>query len=131
MKLIRNSGSDRVVDELRRCLTPQGTLDIATPKFSLFAFGELQERLAQLAKCRLVIPDVATNDLALLGADTDRIYRNQLQVRGLARQCAAWLEARVEVKNAPGIIPQAALMVSDAKAILNRVITGHLSLIHI
>ena len=124
MKLIRNSGSDRVVDELRQCLTPQGSLDIATPKFSLFAFGELQERLARLAKCRLVIPDIATNDLALLGADADRIYRNQLQVRGLARQCVAWLEAKVEVKNAPGL-PQAALMVNDAKASLCRVITGH------
>lgn len=125
MKLIRNSGSDRVVDELRRCLTPQGTLDVASPAFSLFAFAELREWLAQLAKCRLVIPDIMAHDLALLGTDTDRASRNRLQVRGLAQQCAAWVEAKVEVKTAPGIIPQAALMARDAEATFKRVITGH------
>lgn len=89
MKLIRNSGNDRVIDDLRQCLTLQGTLDVASPAFSLFAFAELRERLAHLAKCRLVIPDLMTHDLALLGTDADRASRNRLQVRGLAQQCAA------------------------------------------
>ena len=40
MKLIKNSGGDRVVDELRQCLAPNGTLDLATPAFSLFAFAD-------------------------------------------------------------------------------------------
>jgi hypothetical protein len=125
MKLIKNSGSDRVIDELRRSLMQKGNLDVASPAFSLFAFAELQELLVRLAKCRLVIPDILTNDLALLGTDADRAYRNRLQVRGLAQRCAAWVESSVEVKNAPGMIPQAALMVSDAQTSLNRVMTGH------
>ena len=40
MKLIKNSGNDRVIDELRRCLTPQATLDIASP--TLAPAGETQ-----------------------------------------------------------------------------------------
>lgn len=125
MKLIRNSGNDRVIDDLRQCLTLQGTLDVASPAFSLFAFAELRERLAHLAKCRLVIPDLMTHDLALLGTDADRASRNRLQVRGLAQQCAAWIEAKVEVKTVPGLISQAALMIRDAEATFQRVITGH------
>ena len=43
MKLIKNSGNDRIIDELRKILTPQSSLDIATPAFSLFAFSELRD----------------------------------------------------------------------------------------
>jgi hypothetical protein len=125
MKLIKNSGSDRVIDELRRCLTPQGTLDIASPAFSLFAFGEIQELLSKLANCRLLVPASKANDLSLVGTASDRTYRNRLQLRWLAKQCAAWLEARADVKNAPSVIPQATLIAGGADAALSRVITGN------
>jgi hypothetical protein len=107
MKLIKNSGNDRVIDELRRCLTPQGILDIASPTFSLFAFGEIQELLSKLAKCRLLVLASGANDLALIGTDSDRTCRNRLQLRWPAKQCATWIEAKADVKNAPGVIPQA------------------------
>jgi len=125
MRLLKNSGNDRVVDELRQCLVFQGALDIASPTFSLFAFGELQEPLFKLARCRLLVPDSEVGDLVLLGAMSDRAYRNRLQSRWLARQCAAWLEMKAEVKNAPGVIPQATLIASGEDAALNRVITGN------
>ena len=125
MRLIKNSGNDRVVDELRQCLVPQGVLDVASPAFSLFAFGEIQELLAKLAKCHLVIPSGETSDLSLLGNTADRPRRNRLQSRWLAKQCAAWIEAKAEVKNAPGMIPQSTLIVKGEDALLNRVITGN------
>jgi hypothetical protein len=37
MKLLTNISTARVVDEIRRSLDPAGTLDIASPAFSLFA----------------------------------------------------------------------------------------------
>ncbi len=125
MRLLKNSGNDRVVDELRKCLTPQGALDIASPTFSLFAFGEIQELLSKLAKCRLVFPSAEAGDPSLVGATSDRTYRNRLQLRWLAKQCATWLEAKADVKNAPGMIPQATLIAGGADAALNRVITGN------
>ena len=94
MRLIKNSGNDRVVDELRRRLVPQGALDVASPAFSLFAFGETQGLLAKLAKCRLVIPSSEVGDLSLLGNTGDRPQRNRLQARWLAKQCASWLVAQ-------------------------------------
>ena len=39
MKLIKNTGNDRVLDALRSSLTPSSKVDIATPAFSLFAFA--------------------------------------------------------------------------------------------
>ena len=127
MKLIRNSGNERVVDELRKCLIGQATLDIASPAFSLFAFGEVRELLSKLDKCRLVLPGFDSSDLALVGSLSDRPFRNQLQTRWLAKQCAEWIEKKTEIKRVPGVIPQATLITQSLEPTLNRVITGNCS----
>ncbi|MBI4494351.1 MAG: DEAD/DEAH box helicase family protein, partial [Chloroflexi bacterium] len=124
MKLLKNSGSDRVGDELRQCLAPQGAFDIASPALSLFAFGELYDLLSRLGRCRLVLPSPRNGDLALFGAESDRAYRNRLQARWLARQCASWLEAKADVKSAPGMVPQSTMIVGSAESGPKRVITG-------
>jgi hypothetical protein len=74
--------------------------------------------------CRLVLPSPRLGDLGLLGAASDRTYRNRLQVRWLARQCAAWLEATAEVRTAPGTVLQSTLMVGSAAPGPQRAITG-------
>lgn len=56
MRLVKNSGGDRVVDELRQCLAPLGTLDVATAAFSLFAFAEVQELLSKLKNAPAGLP---------------------------------------------------------------------------
>jgi hypothetical protein len=38
MKLLKNQGSERVIDELRANLTVGGSLDVASPDLSLFAY---------------------------------------------------------------------------------------------
>ena len=124
MKLLKNSGTDRVVDELRRSLVPQGSLDIATPAFSLFAFGELQQLLGKLERCRLVLPSSRMGDPGLLGAESDRSARNRLQARSLAKACEAWLQANADVKTAPGSVPQSTLSIGSAGTGPTRVITG-------
>jgi len=53
MRLIKNTGNDRVIDELRHCLQGKSSLDIASPSFSLFAFSELQDQLANVGSARL------------------------------------------------------------------------------
>ncbi len=46
MKLVRNTGNDRVIDLIRASLSPGSHLDAATPALSLFApqMGELDFR---------------------------------------------------------------------------------------
>src|SRR4051812_3038947 len=123
MKLLKNSGTERVVDDLRQNLTPDGALDIATPALSLFAFAELREQLTKLEASRLVLPGTASGELGLLGGRADRPFRNGLQSRWLAKECAAWLDAKAEVRKAVGTISQSTLSVTDADSTPTRVIT--------
>jgi SNF2 family DNA or RNA helicase len=124
MRLIKNTGNDRVVDELRACLVEGAHLDFASPGFSLFAYAELKDLLEKLGNSRLVLPSDAGGDLNLLGNDADRSFRNQLQTRSLARQCAEWIRNNCQVRQAPEILPQSTIITSHSDVSLQRVITG-------
>ena len=105
MKLIKNTGNDRVMDALRNGLSSSSKLDIATPAFSVFAFAEFAAQLQGLTACRLVLPDSSQIDLQLLGSDADRAFRNRLPGCGLARQCADWIFNRGEVRTTQTPLP--------------------------
>jgi hypothetical protein len=124
MKLIKNSGNDRVIDELRATLPSSSRLDIASPAFSLFAFGELRDHLEALQDCRLVLPASEKSNLQLLGSESDRHFRNQLQARWLARQCAEWIK-KVKLRAASSALPQSTLIASGSNPDLCRAITGN------
>jgi len=125
MKLLRNQGTERVIDALRASMVAGGSLDAASPGLSVFAYGELKEALSRLAACRLVLPLAHATAPALLGTDADRAYRNQLSAHQLARDLAAWLHERVEVKAAPGPLPQATWVMKTADGTPAQVITGN------
>jgi hypothetical protein len=126
MKLIKNTGNDRVVDELRHSLTPPCSLDIASPGFSLFAFAELRDLLEKLDSCRMVL-GLNGQDLGLTGSETDRAFRNRLNVHWLARECAAWARKKVGVRAAPGALPQSMLIAGKLDDGQLRAITGNCS----
>ena len=117
MKLITNAGTDRVLDLIQAQLTAgaeAGTaLDLLTPTASLFAFEALQASATRLAGARLVLPGSDT-ELTLSGTEADRPARNRLQVPQLARRMAEWLRDKVEVRFAPGTIPQGLAVVRNA-----------------
>jgi hypothetical protein len=123
MKLIRNSGTDRIIDLIRPQLKRESQLDVVTPTFSLFAFAEIREALSGLAKTRLLLPPEGT-DLALLGTEADRAARNRLQTRWLARRCADWITNKVELRRANGAVPQGAMVIRDSEAHPRQVVLG-------
>ena len=125
MKLIKNTGSDRVIDALRQTLAPPSSLDLASPAFSLFAFAELRDLLEKLDACRVVLPATNGGELGLTGTDTDRAFRNRLQLRWLARECGAWIKKKVELRGAPALLPQSILIAGKPDSELHRVITGN------
>jgi hypothetical protein len=106
MKLVRNAGTDRVIDLIQSEFRTGGRLDFLTPSASLFAFEEvLRAGGAKLDKSRLALPQESA-DLALLGTEADRPARNRLQTARLAKQFADWLRDRAEVRRAGGAVPQ-------------------------
>lgn len=128
MKLIKNTGNDRVMDELKKVLAPKSSLDVATPSFSLFAFAELQDLLLKLNHSRFVMPLFSGNDLNLCGGGAaERSFRNRLQTRWIARQCTDWVTKNVEVRSIAGALPQAAIIITHPDVAFRRAITGNCS----
>jgi hypothetical protein len=72
MKLLRNVGADRVID------------DVVSPALSLFAFAETVRDISKLSRGRLLLPADGA-DLALLGEAADRGARNRLQAHWFAK----------------------------------------------
>ena len=65
MKLISNTGINRVIDALRQSFQSGASLDIATPFLSLFAFSELHDLLnhATEGRSHFGYPNFPTNYL--------------------------------------------------------------------
>ena len=123
MKLIKNTGNDRVVDELRGSLATGAALDMATPVLSLHAFGELIPSLGNIESCRLVYPAALDLTSTLLGGETERLFRNRLRTRALALQFEQWLRAKAEARFAAKALPQSLIAVRAGDN--QRVLTGH------
>jgi hypothetical protein len=135
MQLIKNVGSDRVLDHLQSNMASDGAMDAATDGLSLFAFEALKAQLDKAGATRLLLSsdkakaqprqklDQAElllpvgDPLAggLLGDEHDRERRNALQLRGLANELLLWLEQKTQVRMAPGKLPQSAL-ITDSPA---------------
>ncbi len=132
MKFVSNAGTDRVVDLVRPWLKPNHQLDVVSPSFSLFAFAEVLADVPRLANARLVVPahrpkhdsDSVHEQLELLGSKADRATRNKLQAPWLARKFAAWLDAKAQVRNASGAIPQGTMVLRDDQGTAQQAVLG-------
>jgi hypothetical protein len=120
MKLIRNSGNDRVIDRLREWLTAGSAIDFMTPTFSVHAFAETREFLDKADRCRLLLGDPKGLPETLFGGPADISYRNRLQSRWLARLAADWINRRCDVRHVPSALPQSLILVtgSNPRALL-------------
>jgi len=123
MRIIGNTGTDRVVDLLRPRLLQGSRLDVVSPSFSLFAFAELLDLLSGIEKAQLLLPP-AEADLTLLGSESDRAARNRLQARWLARRCAQWVTEKVELRQVRGNVPQGAAVLRNSQGQAEQVILG-------
>ncbi|HEY5504907.1 MAG TPA: SNF2-related protein, partial [Sedimentisphaerales bacterium] len=125
MKLISNTGTNRVIDALRQSFQSGASLDIATPFLSLFAFSELRDLLNHAKHSRLILPLNPDGDLTLLGSAADRPARNRLHARWLARECANWIREKVELRQSSSLLPQSAYLIRQIETARSRIITGN------
>ena len=113
MRLLRNTGNERVIDQLREWLAPGVTVDLMSPDFSLHALAEAQDMLAKPAKVRLLLGDSAVLGQSLLGGPADIAYRNKLRGRWLAKTAHEWIKSRVEVRHVAVPPPQSMMVIND------------------
>lgn len=109
MRVLSNTGRDRVVDSIRPQLERGASLDVATSDLTLFAFAALKEELAKVEGARLIVPEQGLAG-GLLGGVHDRAERNVLRSRWLAGRLALWIRDRVKCRRANGLVPQGAVV---------------------
>ena len=126
MRIVSNTGTDRVVDLIQPWLRPDHQMDLASESFSLHAFGELADKLLRMAKVRLVLPPNEV-ELSLFGSEADRAARNRLQGRWLASRCADWLEKTAEVRRADRPVPQGAVVLRNGDGSPRQAVLGSFS----
>ena len=87
MKLVRNTGNDRVVDLVSPELTASRSLDVVTPHLSIFGFAALRETLARIASTRMILPLVGSDNPGLDGdAPSHLLVHLGLGARGVAQE---------------------------------------------
>lgn len=126
MRIVPNTGTDRVVDIIRPWLRADNRVDLVSRTLSLFAFAELAGNLLRLGEARLVLPP-DDSELDLLGSEADRAARNRLQGRWLASRCAAWIEKAAEVRRANGSVPQGAIVLRNGDGRAGQALIGSFS----
>lgn len=126
MKLIHNTGADRVIDLIQPHLKHGNQLGCVTPSFSLYAFAAMREALSDLDRVQLILPP-DDGALEFLGAEGDRAARNRLQARWLANQCAKWISEKVDLRRASGPVPQGAMVMRKPDATPAQVVLGSLA----
>ncbi|MGY4333592.1 hypothetical protein ACVWWG_008009 [Bradyrhizobium sp. LB7.2] len=112
MRLIRNSGNERVIDQLRDWVRPGAAIDVMSPEFSLHAFAETRELTAKPGGVRLLLGEDAAQGQSLFGGAADIAYRGRLQGRWLAKTAHDWLKQHAEVRLAAVAPPQSLVIVS-------------------
>jgi SNF2 family DNA or RNA helicase len=125
MRVVGNTGNDRVIDLIRPLLNPGFQIDMATSSLSLFAFSEILKEIEGLAQARIVLPPGGTN-ISLLGTTADRPQRNNLRLRWLANHFIQWVSSKAEIRRALGGIPQGIFAMRDNNANAKKVVFGSL-----
>jgi hypothetical protein len=113
MRLVQNTGNDRVVDLLRDWAVPGSAIDVMSPAFSIFAYAEVQD-LLESSSCRLLLGAPDEVEASLFGNSADIASRGKLQGRWLAKLAADWINARSEVRYSSSTPPQSLISVVAA-----------------
>ena len=111
MKLLKNSGNERVIDSIRAWLEPESTVDFMSPAFSLYAFAEMRDLLLKAGPCRILLGDEAALSDALFGGASDIAARGKLQGRWLARTAGDWIRKHADIRHAAAAPPQSLIVV--------------------
>jgi len=107
--LLDNKGQGKVGEALSKSIQADARLSVISSLFSVYGYSLLKLQLDQIEALRLLVP--AGNVKAgladshqsfplagVVGDEGDKRFRNTLNLTAVARECAAWLEQKAEIK---------------------------------
>lgn len=111
-QLLDNKNQGVVQDALKKNIQPNARLSILSGLFSIYGYAALKQELATIDSLRLLLPVQKAADNApfhleqLIGTSADRHFRNTLNIPQIARECAAWLEEKADIRAVSLPVPQ-------------------------
>src|SRR5258708_14969381 len=110
MRLVQNTGNDRVIDLLRDWVVPGSAVDVMSPELSIFAYAEVRE-LLESSPCRLLLGAPDEVEASVFGWSGGIASGGQLEGRWVGRLAADWIKARSEVRYSSSTPPQSLISV--------------------
>jgi SNF2 family DNA or RNA helicase len=113
-KMLDNKSNGTVCDELKANLQRNSKLSVISAYFTIYAFDELRKELSKIDKMRFIFTEptfvkqdseltreyyIAKNEKSISGNEFEIKLRNELKQSHIAKECAAWLQAKVEIKS--------------------------------
>ena len=114
-KMLDNKKNGTVGDELRKCIVKGSRLSVISAYFTIYAFNELHRELNKVENMRFVFTEPSfinnneemtrqyyiekSHEKRLSGNEFEIKMRNQMNQTHIARECAAWLENKAEIKS--------------------------------
>ena len=112
-KMIDNKLNGRVIDELKNNLRSGSKLSIISAYFTIYAYAELKRELLRIDNMRFLFiePTYVKKDNELIrefyiehknviaGNEFEIRLRNEMKQAAIAKECAAWIENKVEIRS--------------------------------
>jgi hypothetical protein len=111
---LNNKSNGTVYDELKANLQRSSKLSVISAYFTIYAFETLRKELEKIDKMRFIFTEptfvkqdseltreyyIAKNEKSISGNEFEIKLRNELKQSHIAKECAAWLQAKVEIKS--------------------------------
>jgi len=112
---VLDNKKDKVVDELRAELTKGSKLSVISAYFTIYAYAELKRELSKIDNMRFIFTEPTfvkkdrelirefyiehTNEKIVSGNEFEIKLRNEMKQAFIARECAAWLTEKAEIKS--------------------------------
>ena len=109
---ILDNKRNRVIDELKVSLIPHSKLSVISAYFTIYAYQALKKELSQVDACRFILTEpfyaksqeketreyiIQRNPLS--GNAFELKLRNEMKQAAIARECAAWVQAKGQFKS--------------------------------
>lgn len=105
----------RVVDELKEELRKGSKLSVISAYFTIYAYAELKKELGKIDKMRFIFTEPTfvkkdkelireyyienNNEKIVSGNEFEIKLRNEMKQAAIAKECAAWLQDKAEIKS--------------------------------